>query len=145
MLDEPTSGLDPLMERAFTDEVRRLRDAGRTIQLSSHVLSEVEAVADRVSIIRDCRAVSTGTLDDLRGRTRLAALAWAVLAVFLLLGEFGALLGLPKAVIALTPFDHVGTLPGGALDTTGVIVVSIVTAFLLAVAAVGIRQRDIPA
>lgn len=70
LLDEPTSGLDPLMERAFTDEVRRLRDAGRTILLSSHVLSEVEAVADRVSIIRDGRTVSTGTLDDLRGRTR---------------------------------------------------------------------------
>lgn len=104
--------------------------------------SVVGAALSSVPAIWSCAAVTALLVAFL---PRLAALAWAVLAVFLLLGEFGALLGLPKAVIALTPFDHVGTLPGGGLDTAGVIVVSIVTAFLLAVAAVGIRQRDIPA
>lgn len=76
---------------------------------------------------------------------RLAALAWAVLAVFLLLGEFGALLGLPKAVIALTPFDHLGSLPGGSVDAAGLLGVCAVTVPLLGAAAVGIRRRDMPA
>ncbi|KQT93560.1 hypothetical protein ASG49_00690 [Marmoricola sp. Leaf446] len=71
VLDEPTSGLDPLMEAAFQDEVTRMRDEGRTVLLSSHILSEVQALADRVSIIRRGRVVQTGTLDDLRGQTRL--------------------------------------------------------------------------
>ncbi len=71
VLDEPTSGLDPLMEAVFQDEVARQKAAGRTVLLSSHIMSEVEALADRVSIIRQGRVVETGTLADLRGHTRL--------------------------------------------------------------------------
>lgn len=70
ILDEPTSGLDPLMERVFQEEIGREKANGRSILLSSHILSEAEALADRVSIIRDGRVVQTGTLEDLRHRTR---------------------------------------------------------------------------
>ncbi|MFC5381113.1 ABC transporter ATP-binding protein [Aquipuribacter nitratireducens] len=75
VLDEPTSGLDPLMEAVFTDCVREARDEGRTVLLSSHILAEVEALADRVSIIRSGRVVETGTLDDLRHLTRTSVSA----------------------------------------------------------------------
>ena len=70
ILDEPTSGLDPLMEAVFQDEIRTARDAGRTVLLSSHILAEVEALCDRVSIIRAGRNVDSGTLDELRHLTR---------------------------------------------------------------------------
>jgi len=70
LLDEPTSGLDPLMETVFQDVVRELRDAGRTVLLSSHILSEVEALCDRVTIIRNGRAAESGTFDELRHLTR---------------------------------------------------------------------------
>ena len=70
LLDEPTSGLDPLMEEAFRGCVRRLRDQGCTILLSSHILSEVEALADRVSIVRAGRVVESGPLEQLRHLTR---------------------------------------------------------------------------
>ena len=66
VLDEPTSGLDPLMEAEFGRCVREARDAGRTVLLSSHVLSEVEELCDRVTIIREGRTVETGSLADLR-------------------------------------------------------------------------------
>src|SRR5690242_4253926 len=69
VLDEPTSGLDPLMEEVFRDLVDEERDRGRTVLLSSHILSEVEALCDRVSIIRDGRTVETGTLAELRRLT----------------------------------------------------------------------------
>lgn len=70
LLDEPTSGLDPLMEAVFTDEVRRLRDAGRTVLLSSHILAEVEKLCDTVTIIRAGRDVESGTMAQLRHLTR---------------------------------------------------------------------------
>ncbi|MFF7500623.1 ATP-binding cassette domain-containing protein [Streptomyces lavendulae] len=70
ILDEPTSGLDPLMEEVFQSCVAGARDAGRTILLSSHILSEVETLCDRVSIIRAGRTVETGTLAELRHLTR---------------------------------------------------------------------------
>ncbi|MPV48684.1 MULTISPECIES: ABC transporter ATP-binding protein [unclassified Pseudactinotalea] len=70
VLDEPTSGLDPLMESVFTDYVRGLARAGRTVLLSSHILSEVEKVCDTVTIIRAGRAVETGTLASMRHLTR---------------------------------------------------------------------------
>jgi ABC-2 type transport system ATP-binding protein len=70
VLDEPTSGLDPLMERAFQEVVRERRDDGCTVLLSSHILGEVEALADRVTIIRRGRTVTTGTLADLRRHAR---------------------------------------------------------------------------
>ncbi|MEN3608366.1 ABC transporter ATP-binding protein [Plantactinospora sp. ZYX-F-223] len=70
VLDEPTSGLDPLMEAVFREYVAALRDAGKTVLLSSHVMSEVEALCDRVSIIRAGRTVESGTLAELRHLTR---------------------------------------------------------------------------
>jgi len=71
LLDEPTSGLDPLMEEVFRQViVEDQRESGRTVLLSSHILAEVEALCDRVTIIRDGRAVETGTLGDLRHLTR---------------------------------------------------------------------------
>lgn len=70
LLDEPTAGLDPLMEAVFTDEVRALRDEGRTVLLSSHILAEVEKLCDTVTIIRAGRAVESGTLAQLRHLTR---------------------------------------------------------------------------
>jgi len=75
LLDEPTSGLDPLMEEAFRETVGEARAAGRTVLLSSHVLAEVEALCDRVSIIRAGRTVETGTLDELRHLTRTSVTA----------------------------------------------------------------------
>lgn len=70
ILDEPTSGLDPLMEVLFRHEITRLKEAGATVLLSSHILSEVEHLCDRVSIIRAGRIVESGTLADLRHLTR---------------------------------------------------------------------------
>ena len=70
VLDEPTSGLDPLMESVFQDCVNEERERGRTVLLSSHILAEVEALCDRVSIIRLGRTVETGTLAELRHLTR---------------------------------------------------------------------------
>jgi ABC-2 type transport system ATP-binding protein len=66
ILDEPTSGLDPLMEVAFRDTVQEAKERGQTVFLSSHVLSEVEALCDRVGILRDGRLVEEGTLPELR-------------------------------------------------------------------------------
>jgi ABC-2 type transport system ATP-binding protein len=75
LLDEPTSGLDPLMEAAFRDCITEQRDNGRTVLLSSHILAEVEAVCERVTIIRGGRVVESGALADLRhlGLTSITA------------------------------------------------------------------------
>lgn len=70
VLDEPTSGLDPLMEQAFQDTIRERAAEGVTVLLSSHILGEVEALATRVSIIRQGKRVTTGTLAELRRHTR---------------------------------------------------------------------------
>ncbi|MFE7381601.1 ATP-binding cassette domain-containing protein [Streptomyces zhihengii] len=75
ILDEPTSGLDPLMEEVFQQRVREERDRGRTVLLSSHILSEVESLCDRVSIIRGGRTVETGSLAELRHLTRTSIVA----------------------------------------------------------------------
>ena len=72
LLDEPTAGLDPLMEVTFRDCVTEERQHGRTVLLSSHILAEAEALSDRVTIIRDGRAVETGTLAELRHLTRVS-------------------------------------------------------------------------
>lgn len=89
LLDEPTSGLDPLMEEVFRSCIAEERGRGRTVLLSSHVLVEVEALCDRVSIIRDGRTVESGTLAELRHLTRTSITA-----------ELG------------TPPDDLGLLPG---------------------------------
>jgi ABC-2 type transport system ATP-binding protein len=70
ILDEPTSGLDPLKEAVFRACIEEAKDAGRTVLLSSHILAEVEALCDRVTIIRAGRTVESGSLADLRHLTR---------------------------------------------------------------------------
>jgi ABC-2 type transport system ATP-binding protein len=67
VLDEPTEGLDPLVQDGFVEILTARRAAGRTSFLSSHVLSEIEALCDRAAIIRDGQIVAEGTIDDLRG------------------------------------------------------------------------------
>lgn len=70
LLDEPTSGLDPLMEMVFQEYVLEVKKAGKTVFLSSHILSEVEALCDHVSIIRQGQIVESGKLSELRHLTR---------------------------------------------------------------------------
>ena len=70
LLDEPTSGLDPLMEAAFTESIREVKAAGRSVLLSSHIFAEVERLADRVTIIREGVTVESGTIAELRHLTR---------------------------------------------------------------------------
>lgn len=67
ILDEPTSGLDPLLQHEFQEMLREEKQQGKTIFLSSHVMSEVEATCDRVCIIREGKLVKSGTIDDLTG------------------------------------------------------------------------------
>ncbi|MDE3720945.1 ABC transporter ATP-binding protein [Nocardiopsis sp. N85] len=78
ILDEPTSGLDPLMEAVFTRCVLELKERGRTVLLSSHILSEVEKLCDTVTIIRQGRTVESGTLEDLRHLTRSSVRATVI-------------------------------------------------------------------
>jgi len=70
ILDEPTSGLDPFMELVFQEYIFKAKEAGKTVFLSSHILAEVEAVCDRVGIIRQGEIVESGTLKELRHLTR---------------------------------------------------------------------------
>ncbi|MCL2588771.1 MAG: ABC transporter ATP-binding protein [Oscillospiraceae bacterium] len=70
ILDEPTSGLDPLMEQVFQQCVQEVKDQGKSVLLSSHILQEVERLCDRVSIIREGEVIETGTLQELRHLTR---------------------------------------------------------------------------
>ncbi|WP_120003844.1 ABC transporter ATP-binding protein [Nesterenkonia muleiensis] len=70
LLDEPTAGLDPLMEAVFQEVVKELKDQGRSVLLSSHILAQVEALSDRISIIRAGHIVESGTLSELRHMTR---------------------------------------------------------------------------
>jgi ABC-2 type transport system ATP-binding protein len=70
LLDEPTSGLDPLMESEFRSCIEEEKQRGRTVLLSSHILSEVEALCDRVTIVRLGKAVESGSLAELRHLTR---------------------------------------------------------------------------
>ncbi|WP_394213863.1 ABC transporter ATP-binding protein [Brachybacterium vulturis] len=75
LLDEPTAGLDPLMEVVFQQAIREVKDAGRTVLLSSHILAQVEALADRLSIVRQGQIVETGSLSQLRHMTRTTFVA----------------------------------------------------------------------
>ncbi|HYG83511.1 MAG TPA: ABC transporter ATP-binding protein [Verrucomicrobiae bacterium] len=70
ILDEPTSGLDPLMQSIFNEEMAKLKQQGKTVLLSSHVLAEVEALCDQITIIKEGRTVEAGTLNELRQLTR---------------------------------------------------------------------------
>ena len=71
IFDEPTTGLDPLMERVFHEEIIKLKEENKTVLLSSHILSEVEKLADRIAIIRDGEIIEAGTMNDLRHITRV--------------------------------------------------------------------------
>lgn len=75
LLDEPTSGLDPLMEEAFQQTVREIKQRGKSVLLSSHILSQVVALCDRLTIIRRGRTVASDTLDQIRGRAALQVFA----------------------------------------------------------------------
>jgi len=72
ILDEPTSGLDPLMEQTFRECVREARERGQAVFLSSHILSEVEALSDRVAILRAGELVEVGTLAEMRHLSALS-------------------------------------------------------------------------
>ena len=65
LLDEPTAGLDPLMEAVFQECIREVKEAGHTVLLSSHILAQVEVLADRISIVRKGKIVETGTIDEI--------------------------------------------------------------------------------
>lgn len=75
LLDEPTAGLDPLMEVVFQQCIREVREAGATVLLSSHILAQVEVLADRISIVRAGQIVESGSLGDLRHMTRTTVIA----------------------------------------------------------------------
>ncbi|WP_017604706.1 ABC transporter ATP-binding protein [Nocardiopsis alkaliphila] len=111
ILDEPTSGLDPLMEAVFTECVREVKEEGRTVLLSSHILSEVEKLCDTVTIIRGGRTVESGTLAELRHLTRSTVRAEVE-------GDPSALEGLTgvhdlsidgRAVVFAVENDHMGS------------------------------------
>lgn len=109
LLDEPTSGLDPLMENVFQEELIRARQRGSTVLLSSHILAEVENLADRLSIIRDGSTVRTGTLQELRGAARAT-----VRATLLKVPEPGRIAGLQD--VRLNGRHLSGTVAAADLD-----------------------------
>lgn len=76
ILDEPTGGLDPLMQHEFLQLVRERRSAGATVFLSSHILSEVQSVADRMAVLRSGRIVASGTVNEVRGLARQRVDVW---------------------------------------------------------------------
>lgn len=105
LLDEPTSGLDPLKEHEFRDCVRELvTERGATVLLSSHILAEVEALGDRVTIIRDGRNVSSGSLAQLRQLMRQSITSITVTTTAAIDGQLAGLPGLHKLEL-----DHAGT------------------------------------
>ncbi|WP_406147785.1 ATP-binding cassette domain-containing protein [Streptomyces sp. NBC_01012] len=96
LLDEPTSGLDPLMEVVFQDVILQAKAAGRTVLLSSHILAQVEKLADRISIVRLGRTVQSGSLSELRHLTRTTVEAETDRPV----GGLGALPGVHSVEVA---------------------------------------------
>jgi ABC-2 type transport system ATP-binding protein len=76
ILDEPTGGLDPLMQHEFLELVRERRNAGATVFLSSHILSEVQSVADRMAVLRAGKIVASGTVNEVRGLARQRVEVW---------------------------------------------------------------------
>ncbi|MGX6511170.1 ATP-binding cassette domain-containing protein [Rhodococcus sp. SJ-2] len=111
LLDEPTAGLDPLMEVVFQDIVREATSAGATVLLSSHILAQVEKLADRVSIIRRGRIIESGSLVQLRHLTRTAVEAVTV-------GRVSGLDRLDGVHAVVTDGDRVRfSVDGAAIDT----------------------------
>ena len=93
VLDEPTSGLDPLVQQTFNDLARETAASGRTVFLSSHVLSEVQHVADRVALVRDGRLALVDDVDSLRARA---------------LSRIEVTFGAPPPLQAFDGIEHVG-------------------------------------
>ena len=139
LLDEPTSGLDPLKETVFRECIQEIRREGRTVLLSSHILAEVEALCDRIGIIRAGKTVETGSLTELRhltraldrpdrpgrrqhprrqqgGRRAVRPGGREYLMAFL-----GPLLSLPDWVLDLSPFTHVPLLPAADFTAVGLV------------------------
>ena len=113
ILDEPTAGLDPLMESVFRECIQEERPRGRTLLLSSHILSEVEHLCDRVTIIKDGQAVETGTLAQLRHLTRThveAVLTGTVPADLAALAGVHDLVADGPTLICEVDAGHLGTL-----------------------------------
>ena len=123
ILDEPTAGLDPLMEAQFRTAIEADRDQGRTVLLASHILAEVEALCDRVSIVRKGRTVESGTLQELRHLTRTTVEAEVT-------GDPQAIGALP-GVHGLQVHDHRATLE---VDT------QVMAAFVAGLAPLGVRS-----
>jgi ABC-2 type transport system ATP-binding protein len=123
ILDEPTAGLDPLMEAQFRTAIEADRDQGRTVLLASHILAEVEALCDRVSIVRKGRTVESGTLDELRHLTRTTVEAEVT-------GDPNAIGALP-GVHGLQVHDHRASLE---VDTEAM------AAFVAGLAPLGVRS-----
>ena len=98
LLDEPTAGLDPLMDAVFRQSVRSFVADGGTVLLSSHILSEVDALADRITIIRSGRNVETGALTSLRGLSHTSIDARTATPVDA--ASLSALPGVSKVVVA---------------------------------------------
>lgn len=121
LLDEPTSGLDPLMEQVFNECVAEHRARGATVLLSSHILSEVDRLADRVTIIREGRVVESGRISDLRHlrRTRLtASLTGAAPDLAGLAGVHDLVLDGPELTCSVDPADLPAVL--SALSDAGI-------------------------
>jgi ABC-2 type transport system ATP-binding protein len=99
ILDEPTSGLDPLVQQEFLRMVRDARAAGQTVFLSSHVLSEIEHVSDRVAVLRDGQIVMTASVSDIRRALGLhVRIEFAAVPTEATRAEFAALPGVHSAV-----------------------------------------------
>ncbi|MFV0307759.1 MAG: ATP-binding cassette domain-containing protein [Desertimonas sp.] len=114
LLDEPTAGLDPLMEQVFQEVVKERRAEGVTVLLSSHIMAEVEALADRVSIIRAGRTVTAGSLTELRRHTHSA-----VRAVTEAIPELDAISGLDDITVAGTDGGRIAVHVSAAADALG--------------------------
>ena len=147
ILDEPTSGLDPLMETVFQDCIREVKAEGRTVLLSSHILAEVEALCDRVNIIRAGRTalwVLAGLVTALFGLApRAVTAAWAVLGLCLVAGILGDILDLPNWLLDLSPFQHLPQLPAHHPTATSPAVLTGIAAALTAVGLAAFRRRDV--
>lgn len=115
ILDEPTSGLDPLVQREFLDLVREARAAGRTVLLSSHVLSEIQQAADVVAVLSQGRVVAQGDVSSLRlNRLRHVRASVSGTGQDVLHGELERAAGLKGTVTAQDGILHIqGTLEGG--------------------------------
>lgn len=106
LLDEPTSGLDPVMEERFCQTIREVRAEGRTVLLSSHILSEVETLCDTVTIIRAGRTVVSDTLESLRRHATVrveATVALPVVDLETIPGVLGATIAGDRVVLQVDP------------------------------------------